>query len=52
MYEEKKEMETWLAHIWFLLFIVAVAMLFWIGAEIRELRKILLEGKSHNKETK
>jgi len=53
--KEKKEMETWLAnmlYIWFLLSIVAVALLFWIGAEIREQRKILLKDKPNNKEIK
>ena len=48
-------METWLAnmlYIWFLLSIVAVALLFWIGAEIREQRKILLKDKPNNKEIK
>jgi Na+/H+ antiporter NhaC len=46
-------METWLAnmlYIWFLLFIVAVAILFWIGVEIREQRKLLLKDKPNNKE--
>jgi len=55
MYNQKlegKEMETWLAnmlYIWFLLSIVTVALLFWIGFEIKEQRKLLLKGKLDNK---
>jgi hypothetical protein len=48
-------MEAWLSnmlYIWFLLSLVAVAMLFWIGVEIRKLRKTLAEGKSKDREVK
>jgi len=48
-------MEAWLSnmlYIWFLLSLVAVAILFWIGIEIRELRKTLAKGKSKDREAK